>query len=197
MSHKTGETLGLFQKGEKHKAANYHTVFLTSVTCKVLEHIIHSNVMNHFDKHMILKDNQHGFRKKRACETQLIITIQEIASRLANDKQVDVILLDFENAFDKVSHRRLRPLRAWNNTNRWIRSFLEGRKQTVLLEGSRSKEAEILSGVPQGTVLGPLLFLAYINDLPDVCKSSDTRLFADDSLLFRTINSQQDDILLQ
>ena len=67
----------------------------------------------------------------------------------------------------------------------------------MLLEGSQSKEAEVLSDVPQGTGLGPLLILAYINDLPGVCKSSDTRLFADDSLLFRTINSQQDGILLQ
>ena len=88
-------------------------------------------------------------------ETQLIITIQEIASRLAKGKPVDVILLDFEKAFDKISHgRRLHKLGHYgvgNSTNRWIRSFLGGRKQTVLLEGLQSKEAEVPSGVPQVT----------------------------------------------
>ena len=151
----------VFKKGEKHKAANYRPVSLTSVTCKVLKHIIHSSVMDHFDKHKILKDNQHGFRKRRSCETQLIGTVQEIASGLAKSKQVDVILLDFEKAFDKVAHGRLLYRLDYygvrNKTNRWIKSFLGQRKLKGLLEGTHSSEAEVRSGVPrhQGTVLAP------------------------------------------
>ena len=82
----------VFKKGDKHKPANYRPVSLTSITCKLLVHIVHSNVMTHFDRHNILKDNQYGFRKKRSCETQLIVTVQEIASRLSKGDQVDVIL---------------------------------------------------------------------------------------------------------
>ena len=121
--------------------------------------------------------------------------------RLAKSKQVDVILLDFEKAFDKVPHGRLLYKLDYygvrNKTNRWIRSFLVQRKQKVLLEGTHSSEAEVLSGIPQCTVLCPLLFLAFINDLPGACKSSDAQLFADDSLLFKIVDSIQDSILLQ
>ena len=157
--------------------------------------------MAHFDRFNILKDNQHGFRKRRSCETQLIVTIQEIASKLSNGEQVDVILLDFAKAFDKVPHSRLMYKLDYygvrGQTNTWIKAFLSNRKQQVLLEGTHSSRVDVLSGVPQGTVLGPLLFLAYINDLPDSLKSSDARLFADDSLLYRTVNGNRDNTLLQ
>ena len=79
----------------------------------------------------------------------------------------------------------------------WIQSFLHNRQQRVILEGAASEQAPVLSGVPQGTILGPLLFLTYINDMPEMAKSSETKLFADDSLLFRTINNQADSVLLQ
>ena len=76
----------IFKKGDKHQASNYRPVSLTTITCKLLEHIIHSSIMKHFDKHKILCDNQHGFRKKRSCETQLLSTAQEIASSTAKGK---------------------------------------------------------------------------------------------------------------
>ena len=139
--------------------------------------------------------------KRRSCETQLIVTIQEIASKLSKGQQVDVILLDFAKAFDKVPHSRLLYKLDYygvrGQTNTWIKGFLSDRKQQVLLEGTQSIRADVLSGVPQGTVLGPLLFLAYINDLPDSLRSSDARLFADDSLLYRTVNGAKDNSLLQ
>jgi hypothetical protein len=157
--------------------------------------------MSHFDQHQILTDTQHGFRKRRSCETQLVVTINDIAGNLAQGNQVDVVLLDFSKAFDKVPHRRLlRKLHYYgvrDSTLGWIQAFLSSRKQQVVLEGAHSSPADVLSGVPQGTVLGPLLFLAYINDLPDVVKSSSTRLFADDTLLFRMIRKREDQALLQ
>eukprot|EP00745_Piridium_sociabile_P022913 TRINITY_DN35723_c0_g2_i2.p1 TRINITY_DN35723_c0_g2~~TRINITY_DN35723_c0_g2_i2.p1 ORF type:complete len:257 (-),score=48.22 TRINITY_DN35723_c0_g2_i2:83-853(-) len=179
----------IFKKGERHLAANYRPVSLTSITCKVLEHIIHSSVMRHFDNHQILTDAQHGFRKKRSCETQLILTVHEMAQQLAQGAQVDVVLLDFSKAFDKVPHARLLQKLDFygirNNTLKWICSFLSQRQQQVILEGNLSSTIEVTSGVPQGTVLGPLLFLAYINDLPDSVQYSMTKLFVDDTLLFR------------
>jgi len=191
----------VFKKGEKHLPSNYRPVSLTSVVCKVLEHIVYSSVMRFFEDHTILTDTQHGFRARRSCETQLLWTIQTIASKLKGRGQVDVILLDFAKAFDKVPHRRLlHKLQYYGirgSTLGWIGSFLANRKQQVLLEGEKSSVADVASGVPQGTVLGPLLFLAYINDLPDCVTSSESRLFADDSLLFRFIQDQQDADLLQ
>jgi hypothetical protein len=97
----------LFKKGDKNIASNYRPVSLTSICCKLLEHIIHSTVIRHLEQHRILNDAQHGFRKSRSCESQLIITIQDLANSLNAGEQVDAILLDFSKAFDKVPHQRL------------------------------------------------------------------------------------------
>jgi hypothetical protein len=198
---KDAHVVPLFKTDERHLASNYRPVSLTSITCKVMEHIVHSSVMCHFERNKILTNAQHGFRKKRSCESQLIVTIHDIASKLERDLQVDIILLDFAKAFDKVPHHcLLHKLEYYGvnpKTNRWIRSFLENRKQIVILEGTVSKQVPVLSGGPQGTVLGPLLFLAYINDMPETATSSEIKLFADGSLLYCTIDNQTDSHLLQ
>ena len=111
--------------------------------------------MSHFDRYNILTDKQHGFRNRRSCETQLVATIQKIAQNLTSKGQVDVILLDFAKAFDKDLRRRLlHKLKFYGvdgTTLAWISSFLSNRKQLVLLDGVKSSEKEVLSGVPQGT----------------------------------------------
>ena len=142
--------------------------------------------MRHLDHHNILTDCQHGFRSRRSCESQLISNIQGIAEKLKSVKdQIDVIYLDFAKAFDKVPHKRLLHKLCHygvrGKTLQWITSFLSSRTQQVLVEGCESAKLDVLSGGPQGTLLGPLLFLVYINDLPEVVSTSTLRLFADDS----------------
>ena len=192
----------LYKKGPSNIPANYRPVSLTSVESKMLEHIIFSSTMKHLNSHKILTPSQQGFRSKRSCETRLIVTIQGIAKYLKTGKdQVDVILLDFAKAFDKVPFQRLLLKSSFyglrDNTLQWISSFLHGRTQQVLVEGCTLEKLDVLSGVPQGTVVGPLLFLIYINDLPTVCKSSKANLFPEDTLLYRHIANDGDSTKLQ
>ena len=158
---------------------NYRPISLTSVSSKILEHIIHSNIMDHLELHSLLNDNQHGFRQKRSCETQLIITVNDFSRCLNRQEQVDAVLLDFSKAFDKVDHKillsKLARLGIGDSLCQWICAFLSGRSQSVLVEGASSKSSPVLSGVPQGTVLGPLLFLAYLNDINSHL-SEDTKI---------------------
>ena len=125
--------------------------------------------MTHFDNHGILVDCQHGFRRKRSCETQLLITSHDLAEILNNHSQTDVAALDFLKAFDKVPHHRLLlKLKYYNLDSHvigWVESFLSSHTQTVVVDGFTSQEAPVLSGVLQGTVLGSLLFLVFINDI--------------------------------
>ncbi len=157
-----------------------------------MEHIVASNLAKHFQHHNILYDLQHGFRDKRSCETQLIELVDDLARNLSHGKQSDLILLDFSKAFDKVSHLKLLHKLYIHgvdiNTINWIQSFLLGRTQTVVLDGEHSSVVQVTSGVPQGSVLGPLLFLLYINDLPNEI-NSQVRLFADDTAVYLTIDN--------
>jgi len=190
----------IFKKGDKSSPANYRPISFTSVCCKIMEHIMQSQIMQHLDEHSILSDAQHGFRKRRSCETQLLIILLDLSAALYNSEQIDAILLDFSNAFDKVPYERLGVKLCHygirGNILAWIRSFLSNPSQQVLVEGVKSSPAPVTSGVPQGSVLGLLLFLVYINNMPTRVKST-TRLFADDSLFYRKIKSPTDTRALQ
>ena len=165
-----------------------------------MEHIIASNLSTHLNKQNILYELQHGFREKRSCETQLIQLVEDLGRQLSLGKQTDLILLDFSKAFDKVNHLKLlyklSCLGVKGNTLNWIQSFLIGRTQTVVLDGESSEEVKVTSGVPQGSVLGPLLFLLYINDLPENIQSQ-VRIFADDTAVYLTVTNMQDSQVLQ
>ncbi|CAH1242244.1 Hypp6507 [Branchiostoma lanceolatum] len=166
-----------------------------------MEHIIASTMMSHFDTNDVLYDMQHGFRQGRSCETQLLSLVDDLAANRNNGIQTDMVLMDFAKAFDKVPHCRLihklehycvrgKPLT-------WIQAFLTGRTQRVVLEGECSDSVPVSSGVPQGTVLRPILFLAYINDLPNHAAHAKVRLFADDCILQTAVREPQDCVNLQ
>ena len=162
---------------------------------KTLEHVIHSSVISHFERNNILTDCQHRFHKRRSCETQLILTIDDLARGLNHKQQIDAVLLDFSKAFDRVPHQRLllklKHYGVRGNILSWIEDFLSARTQEIIIEGSKPSPSPVMSGVPQGTVLGPLLFLVYINDMPE-CVKSEIKLFVDDSLLYRRIQNIAD-----
>ena len=190
----------VFKKGDKSLASNYRPISLTCILCKVLEHILASNIVKHLDEQGLMYDLQHGFRERRSCETQLIMLIEDLARNASAGRQTDIILLDFSKAFDKVNHSKL----IWKlhqygirgHVLSWIRAFLGSRSQRVVIDGEESESIPVTSGVPQGSVLGPILFLVYINDLPDEVRSQ-VRLFADDTALYLTLESEDDSSTLQ
>ena len=190
----------VFKKGDVHLAENYRPVSLTCVTCKLLEHIICKHMLDHLDRNRILTSLNHGFRSGYSCETQLVTTVHDLLTKYDVGAQVDVAILDFSKAFDTVPHKKLlHKLDQYGingNINSWLCDFLTNRQMRVVVDGVESKAVPVASGVPQGTVLGPILFLCHINDLPDSVKST-VRLFADDCLLYCAIKSRADHNTLQ
>ena len=198
----TANITAIFKKGDKSIPANYRPVSLTSVTCKLFEHVLFRHIMSHLEKHNVLSSFQHGFRAQHSCESQLIITVEDLSRNLDNKLQTDVLILDFQKAFDTVPHQRLiQKLDFYGirgNILTWITKWLTSRTQQVVVDGKSSEPSPVKSGVPQGTVLGPLMFLIHINDISDNLDSStEIRLFADDCLLYRSISSQEDSQSLQ
>ena len=191
----------IFQIGDVHNPANYRPVSLTSIVSKVMEHILCKHILDHLEHHGALTALQHGFRRGWSCETQLLLTIDDLARSYDTKHQVNVGILDFSRAFDTVPRERLLGKLAHCGVRGpildWVRSFLSDCKMRVAIDGVYSPCAGITSGVPQGTVLGPLLFLIYINDLPDcVTEGTVMRLFADHCLVNRVIHSHDDQFIL-
>ena len=179
---KEANIMPLFKKGLRNKPENYRPVSLTSVVCKLLETLIRDHMVEFLVKHKLINTSQHGFLKARSCLTNLLCFFEEITKWVDDGSPVDIVYLDFQKAFDKVPHQKLLlKLKAHGRGNdviNWIEKWLTHRKQRVIVDGEISNWKSVLSGVPQGSVLGPILFLIYINDLEDDI-SSKVLTFAD------------------
>ena len=190
----------IHKSGSKLLARNYRPVSLTSVVAKCMEQLLRSALFDHLQENRLLTPRQYGFVPGVSTTVQLLRVLDGWTEALNDGEEVDVIYLEFQKAFDKVPHYRLiekvRSFQILPGVVAWLSDFLTGRGQRVCVGGSSSEVVDVTSGIPQGTVLGPVLFLLYVNDLPDAISSS-LYMFADDTKLFRTIKGELDVTELQ
>ena len=182
----------IFKSGSRQDPSNYRPVSLTSHLTKTFERILRKCIVAHLEVKNKLNNAQHGFRSKRSCLTQLIQHYDDVLKILENGDNCDSIYLDFSKAFDKVDHgillHKMKEIGIDGKIALWISNFLQDRKQQVVVNGKQSTPSIVRSGVPQGTVLGPILFLLLINDIDENIDGSSVAIFADDTRVFRAIS---------
>src|SRR6218665_302265 len=153
----------LFKKGNRSETGIYRPISLTCMVCKVLESMVKRVIVEHLEDNKLIKISQHGFMKGRSCLTNLLDFFEEVYDELDTNNQVDLVCLDFAKAFDEVHHKRLiRKMQACGvqgSILQWITKWLTNRRQRVRIRGKDSNWINITSGVPKGSVLGPLLFV--------------------------------------
>jgi hypothetical protein len=197
---KFANVIPVFKKGEPNLVNNYRPISILPTVEKIMERCVH-NVIYGITKNDI-NINQHGFISKRSTNTQLLEFYNNVHKTLENHKQYDVTYLDLTKAFDRVPHDLLLyKLKSFGYNGTlllWFKNYLHNRKQSVVINGCKSRKSNVTSGVPQGSILGPLLFTYYINDLFS-CITSDSSVFlyADDSKIGHCINTLNDCLKLQ
>jgi hypothetical protein len=179
-------------KGHNELAASYRPISLGSVPSKVMEYIVKDGIQKFLDKESLISSKQHGFMKGKSTVTNVLTTLNNWKSSRLQNQQTHVCYIDFAKAFDSISHKKLlyklERYGLCGRLLRWINAFLTGRTQYVAYDGCLSRSSPVISGVPQGTVLGPLLFTVFVNDLPDHVMFSEIALYADDSKVFKAIS---------
>jgi hypothetical protein len=193
---KDADITPLFKKGSRLCPNNYRPVSLTSQVVKILERIIYDQLTEFIQDNDLISCHQHGFQKRCSCVTQLLECLYDWTKAYDENKSVDAIYLDFRKAFDTVPHARLlyklHHLGIRGHLLTWIRGFLTGRRQRVVLRNGISSWRNVTSGVPQGSILGPILFLLFVNDIPSSISSSVAKMFADDTKVYSQIESIAD-----
>ena len=190
-----------FKKGKSCDVGNYRPISLTSLCCKVMESVIKDDIVAYLFSKGLISRHQHGFLARRSTGTQLIDCLNDWTLNIEHKQSLDVIYIDFAKAFDSVVHCKLiSKLTSYGITGNllcWICSFLTDRHQCVIIDGFSSSTCRVFSGVPQGSVLGPILFIVYINDVCDIVVGNTAcKLFADDIKLYSFVdcNGVSDDL---
>ena len=191
----------IHKKGSKSAASNYRPICPTSHSIKTCERIVFKAILAHFTSNNLMFKHQHGFLPHRSCLTQLLSHINIVFENLLQGNDTDCIYVDYAKAFDKVDHELLLyKLKCYGITGKlltWIKQFLQDRTQCVVINGTKSYKSAVKSGVPQGTVLGPLLFLIYINDINSCITDSFVSCFADDTRIKKAVSCTSDVQTLQ
>ena len=182
---KTALVNPVHKKGSKNNALNYRPISLTSSLCRLLETIIKTKILYHLYQNNLVSTKQHGFLPGRSISTQLLLSLNPVVNMFDKKKDVHILYTDFSKAFDKVCHSKLLEVLSSfgikGSLLLWMKNFLIGRTQAVYVGDEVSRTTDVISGVPQGSVLGPLLFLLYVQDIESVCSPfCDVALFADD-----------------
>ena len=193
----------IFKKGQKSSPANYRPISLTSVVGKVMEKVIKITLTSHLKRNKLIRPSQHGFMQNKSCATNLLEYMEVVTKMIDQGESMDIIYLDFAKAFDLVPKQRLlAKLKAHGidgNLLNWIAAWLTNRKQKVVLNGKSSSSTPVTSGVPQGSILGPVLFAIFINDIDEGVEDLVKVLlkFADDTKIGHTSNREEDRKVLQ
>ena len=191
---KFAEVTAIFKKGNKTDPGNYRPVSLTCICCKLLEQFVRDKIVDHMTENKLYSECQHGFRKNRSCVTQLLEVYDKLTEMIDDGKSVDIIYLDFKKAFDSIPHERLLQKMAGygitGKTQDWVRNFLGNRKQRVRVGNKYSGMTDVTSGIPQGSILGPVLFTIFINDLPDNL-NVHCKVFADDTKIYEDVKKSE------
>ena len=190
----------IFKSGQKDVIANYGGIALLPILSEVLERCVHSRILNLIEPY--LSPSQHGFRRYRSCVTQLLHYVHNLATSLDAGEQIDNIYLDMEKAFDRVPHEKLlyklEYLGIRNPLLHWIGDYLTDRRHRPSIDGISSDCKYVSSGVPQGSIIGPILFLLYINDIgSELSPETLLPLYADDAKCSRVIQGHLDRGILQ
>ena len=198
---KCANIIPIHKGGSKGMAKQYRPIALTSHLVKIFEKVLRRYLVVFLEANGLFNPGQHGFRNGRSCLSQLLMHYEQVLDGLETGTNVDVIYLDFAKAFDKldftVTLDKIRNLGIGGKLIKWIQSFLTGREQSVIVNGTASAPTEVVSGVPQGSVVGPLIFLILISDIDSNVNSSFVSSFADDTRIGRKINSVDDIQALQ